>query len=157
MSFFLFLLVGTILVFNRQLYFRNPFLQAQVSIYRKRHSRSRRKVLIQEWFRRPSVRISRISDCWQEVCLIVQPATVLDWHRRLYKDFWTLKVAAGTRNMGRPPVDEDTISFIQRMNRENSLWTARRIQGELYRSAGIRLHLDTIRKYMECIKRDNHL
>ena len=34
------------------------------------------------------------------------------------------------------------------MNRENPFWTPRRIQGELYRSAGIRLHLDTIRKYM---------
>ncbi len=80
--------------------------------------------------------------------MIVQPATVLDWRRRRYKDFWTLKVAAGTRKMGRPPIDEDTISFIQRINRENPLWTARRIQGELYRSAGVRLHLDTIRKYM---------
>jgi len=77
--------------------------------------------------------------------MIVQPATILDWRRRRYKDFWTLKVAAGTRKMGRPPIDEDTISFIQRINRENPLWTARRIQGELYRSAGMRLHLDTIR------------
>ncbi len=80
--------------------------------------------------------------------MIVQPATILDWRPRRYKDFWTLKVAAGTRKTGRPPIDEDTISLIQRINRENPLWTARRIQGELYRSAGMRLHLDTIRKYM---------
>lgn len=145
MSFFFFLLVCTLLFFNRHLYLRNLSLQAQLSVYRRRHERS---VSIPEWFRRLAVWISRISHCWKEVCLIVQPAAVLDWHRRRYKDFWTLKVAAGIRNMGRPPIDEDTISFIQRMNRENSLWTARRIQGELYRSAGIRLHLDTIRKYM---------
>ena len=148
MSFFLFLLVGGLLFLNRHLYLQNLFLQAQLSVYRRRYVRNRRSPPIPEWFRRVAVWIARISNCWKEVCMIVQPATVLDWRRRRYKDFWTLKVAAGTRKMGRPPIDEDTISFIQRINRENPLWTARRIQGELYRSAGMRLHLDTIRKYM---------
>ena len=148
MSFFLFLLVGGLLFLNRHLYLQNLFLQAQLSVYRRRYVRNRRSPPIPEWFRRVAVWIARISNCWKEVCMIVQPATVLDWRRRRYKDFWTLKVAAGTRKMGRPPIDEDTISFIQRINRENPLWTARRIQGELYRSAGVRLHLDTIRKYM---------
>ena len=148
MSFFLFLLAGTVLFFNRHLSLGNLFLQAQLSVYRKRHRNKRRSPPIPEWFRRIAVWMARTSNCWKEVCMIVQPATVLDWRRRRYKDFWTLKVAAGTRKMGRPPINEDTISLIQRINRENPLWTARRIQGELYRSAGVRLHLDTIRKYM---------
>ena len=148
MSLFLFLLLCTVLFVNRQIYFQNLFLQAQLTVYRKQYRNQGRTLRLPEWFRRLAVWISRISNCWKEVCLIVQPATVLDWHKRRYKDFWTLKVAAGIRKTGRPPLDQNTISFIQRMNRENPLWTARRIQGELYRSAGVRLHLDTIRKYM---------
>src|SRR5271169_1698920 len=59
---------------------------------------------------------------------VVQPETILRWHRSGFKAFWRWK----SRNRaGRPKVDRELRDLIRRMGRENPLWGAPRIHGEL--------------------------
>ena len=50
---------------------------------------------------------------------VVQPETILRWHRAGFKVFWCWK----SRNRaGRPKIDHGLRDLIQRMSRENPLW-----------------------------------
>ena len=62
--------------------------------------------------------------------MIVRPATVIGWHRRLVTRRWT---QPPTRQPGRPPVDPDLRSLIARLARENPTWGYRRVHGEVHR------------------------
>src|ERR1017187_9464393 len=75
---------------------------------------------------------------------VVQPETILRWHRAGFKVFWRWK----SRNRaGRPKIDRDLRDLIQRMSRENSLWGASRIHGELL-MLGFAVAQSTVSKYM---------
>ncbi len=59
---------------------------------------------------------------------LVQPETVLRWHRTGFRVFWRWK----SRNRaGRPKIDRGLGDLIRRISTENPLWGASRIQGEL--------------------------
>jgi hypothetical protein len=63
-----------------------------------------------------------------DVIMIVQPETVIRWHRGGFRAYWRWK----SRQVGgRPRIDSETRALIRRMSRENPLWGAPRIHGEL--------------------------
>jgi putative transposase len=66
---------------------------------------------------------------WRSPLIIVKPDTVIAWHRKGFRLFWTGKVSRG--EPGRPPVSKETRALIRQMSRENPLWGAPRIHGEL--------------------------
>jgi putative transposase len=66
---------------------------------------------------------------WQSALVIVKPETVIAWHRAGFRLFWTWKVRHG--QPGRPAVPKDVGELIRTMFRENPLWGAPRIHGEL--------------------------
>ena len=75
---------------------------------------------------------------------VVQPETILRWHRAGFKVFWRWK----SRNRaGRPKIDRDLRDLIQRMSRENPLWGGSRIHGELL-MLGFEVTQSTVSKYM---------
>jgi hypothetical protein len=75
---------------------------------------------------------------------VVQPETILRWHRAGFKVFWRWK----SRNRaGRPKIDRGLRDLIQRMSRENPLWGASRIHGELL-MLGFEVAQSTVSKYM---------
>jgi transposase InsO family protein len=75
---------------------------------------------------------------------VVQPETILRWHRAGFKVFWRWK----SRNRaGRPKIDRGLRDLIQRMSRENPLWGAARIHGELL-MIGFEVAQSTVSKYM---------
>src|SRR6266508_2799185 len=77
---------------------------------------------------------------WRQALLIVQPETLLRWHREGLRLFWRWRTAPRRRPPGIAP---DTIALIRRMAREDCLWGAERIQGELAK-LGIRASKRTI-------------
>ena len=52
---------------------------------------------------------------------VVQPETILRWHRAGFKVFWRWRSRNGT---GRRKIDRGLRDLIQRMSRENPLWGA---------------------------------
>ena len=60
--------------------------------------------------------------------VIVRPETVVRWHRAGFRLYWRWKSRA---RGGRPPISAELRALIRRMSRENVLWGAPRIQGEL--------------------------
>src|SRR5215211_5056673 len=86
---------------------------------------------------------------WASALLIVQPETVLRWHRQGFRLVWRRKSAPRSRPS---PLSKDTIELIQQMARDNPLWGAERIRGELLK-LGIRVSKRTIQKYTRHIPR----
>ena len=75
---------------------------------------------------------------------VVQPETILRWHRAGFKAFWRWK----SRNRaGRPRIDRGLRDLIRRMSSENPLWGASRIHGELL-MLGFEVAQSTVSKYM---------
>jgi putative transposase len=85
---------------------------------------------------------------WKEAPLIVQPETLLRWHREGFRLFWKFR----SRNRGgRPKLSAETIALIQQMAKDNRLWGAPRIRGELLK-LGIKVATATIQKYMQAAR-----
>jgi putative transposase len=82
---------------------------------------------------------------WRVALLIVQPATVIAWHRKSVRLFWAWNGRCGPR--GRPSVPQEIRELIRRLNRENPLWGAPRIHGELLK-LGIDIGETSVGKYM---------
>jgi transposase InsO family protein len=80
-----------------------------------------------------------------DAVVIVQPDTVIRWHRRGFRLFWRWK--SRPRGKGRPPVPKEVRDLIRRMSRENPLWGAPRIHGELL-MLGIGISQATVSKVM---------
>ena len=75
---------------------------------------------------------------------VVRPETILRWHRAGFKVFWRWK----SRNRaGRPKIDRGLRDLIRRMSKENPLWGASRIHGELL-MLGFDVAQSTVSKYM---------
>jgi len=82
---------------------------------------------------------------WRSALIIVKPETVIGWHRKGFRLFWTWKSRHGRR--GRPSVPVETRQLIRRMSRDNPLWGAPRIHGELLK-LGIDIVETSVSKYM---------
>ena len=82
---------------------------------------------------------------WRPSLRIVKPDTVTAWHRKSFRLFWTWKVRYG--QPGRPVVAKEVRDLIGRMSRENPLWGAPRIHGELLK-LGIDVGQTSVGKYM---------
>jgi hypothetical protein len=59
---------------------------------------------------------------------VVQPETILCWHRAGFTAFWRWK---SRRRAGRPKIGRELRDLIRRMSKENPKWGASRIHGEL--------------------------
>jgi putative transposase len=82
---------------------------------------------------------------WRSSLLIVQPETVIAWHRKSFRLFWVWKVQHGLP--GRPPVPMEIRKLIRKMSRENPLWGVPRIHGELLK-LGFDVGETSVSKYM---------
>jgi hypothetical protein len=69
--------------------------------------------------------LSHFTKFWKQALHIVQPDTLLRWHRELLQLYWRRK------SQGKPKIAAETIALIQEMAKENQLWGAERIRGEL--------------------------
>jgi hypothetical protein len=72
--------------------------------------------------------LQRLWPRWRDALVLVQPATVARWRRR---GFWECWRPQSRRRPGRPRIAADIRALIRRIARENGLWGARWIHGEL--------------------------
>ena len=82
---------------------------------------------------------------WRSALAIVKPETVIAWHRKAFRLFWKWKVRHG--RPGRPAVPQHVRGLIRKLSRENPLWGAPRIHGELLK-LGIDVGETSVGKYM---------
>ena len=87
--------------------------------------------------------LSHLWSNWHAALHVVQPATVIRWHRKGFKLYWRRK----SQRLGRPSIDLDVKQLVQKMSRENPLWGAPRIHGELLK-LGIEVSQATVSKYL---------
>jgi transposase InsO family protein len=80
-----------------------------------------------------------------EAAVIFKPETLVRWHRGGFRLFWRWK---SRRRAGRPAVSSEIRSLVRQMSRENPLWGAPRIHGELLK-LGVDISQSTVAKYME--------
>jgi putative transposase len=94
------------------------------------------------------VLLARLSPTWHSATLLVQPETILRWHRQGFRLWWRRK----SKRTGSPPrIAADTIGLIETMARNNRLWGAERIRGELLK-LGIRVAKRTIQRCMRRLR-----
>jgi transposase InsO family protein len=75
---------------------------------------------------------------------VVQPDTILRWHRAGFRAYWRWKSRG---RAGRPRVSRELRALIRRMSKENPLWGAPRIHGELLK-LGFEIAESSVSKYM---------
>ncbi len=94
------------------------------------------------------VLLARLVRTWQQALFIVQPDTLLRWHRELFRLYWKRKSKTSSHQSN---VAAETIALIREMAKENRLWGAERIRGELLK-LGLRVCKRTIQKYMRTVR-----
>ena len=79
-----------------------------------------------------------------EAAVVFKPETLVRWHRSGFRLYWRCK---SRRRVGRPAVPADIRDLIRTISRDNPLWGAPRIHGELLK-LGIDIAQSTVAKYM---------
>jgi len=76
--------------------------------------------------------------------MIIRPDTLVRWHRAGFRRYWRWRSRSPG---GRPPVEAELRALIRQMSRENLLWGAPRIHGELLK-LGFEVAQSSVAKYM---------
>src|SRR2546426_12556670 len=88
---------------------------------------------------------ARLAPAWRDATLLVQPATILRWHRAGFRVFWRRR----SRPSGRPPTA--WAALIREMATRNPRWGAERLRGELLK-LGIHVCKRTVQRYMRHVR-----
>ena len=124
-----------------QLQAENVALRHQVVVLRRQVSG---RVRLTSLDRLVLVRLYRWYPPILKVLAVVQPETVIRWHRAGFRSYWRWKSRA---RGGRPAIDADLRALIRQMSIDNPLWGAPRIHGELFK-LGFKVAQSTVAKYM---------
>lgn len=119
----------------------NVCLRQQLVVLKRRQKRPS----LHDADRRFWILASRLFGRWRERLLIVQPETVLRWHRKGWKAYWSWR--SRRKKGGRQRIPLDVRKLIRQMTRENPLWGQQRIQAELV-ALGFTVCARTVAKYM---------
>jgi hypothetical protein len=117
----------------------NLFLRKQLALYQERRATPRRAT---NAIRMSLVWLSGLFN-WRQALVIVQPATLIRWHRQGFQLFWRWK-----SRPGRPRIPVELQALIRHMARDNPTWGQERIANELLLKLGLKVSPRTVRKYM---------
>lgn len=140
----LFLLLRTLLSAlrsHRALALENLALRHQLNVLKRDVKRPRLK----NRDRLLWVMLVRLWNDWRKPLILVQPETVIRWHKEGFRLYWRWK--SRPRRPGRKAVPKDIRDLIRTMSRDNPFWGAPRIHGELLK-LGIEISQGTVSKYM---------
>jgi transposase InsO family protein len=125
---------------QRELAIENLALRQQLAILKRTTKRPK----LTNADRACWVALSRLWPDWPHALLLVRPQTVIGWHRKGFRLYWSYK----SRNRsGRPRIDAEIRTLVPRMTLENPTWGAPRIHGELLK-LGFEVSEATVSRYM---------
>jgi transposase InsO family protein len=119
----------------------NAVLRHQLIVLRRRVRGRAQPTNNDRWF---LVQMYRWFPSILKVVTIVQPETLVRWHRAGFRCYWRWK---SRPQGGRPQIDTELRALIRQMSTENQLWGAPRIHGELLK-LGFSVSQSTVAKYM---------
>src|ERR1700758_4035369 len=119
----------------------NAVLRHQLIVLRRRVRGRAQPTNNDRWF---LVQLYRWFPSILTVVTIVQPETLVRWHRAGFRCYWRWK---SRRRGGRPQIKADLRTLIRRMSIENPLWGSPRIHGELLK-LGFAVAQSSVAKYM---------
>ncbi len=125
---------------RRDLALENLALRQQLVVL----SRSSRRLRLTPDDRRFWSRLARQWTSWRSALVLVQPDTVVRWHRTAWRRYWTWK--SRRCGPGRPRLAPELRALLQRLARQNPRWGSVRIRGEL-RKLGYEVGAESIRRY----------
>jgi hypothetical protein len=114
-------------------------LRQQLATYAQKRSKPRLTPLDRAFW----VALSRFWPSWRDALVIVEPDTVIRWHRKGFRLHWR---AISKRGPGWPPIAEEVRALIQRLASENG-WGARKVQAELEK-LGFAVSLATVSRHL---------
>ena len=116
-------------------------LRHQLNVLRRT---SPRRPVFSNFDRMVFICLYRIAPRILDALTIVEPETVVHWHRAGFRSFWRWK---SRRRAGRQSVAPEIRRLIREMSLANPLWGAPRIHGELLK-LGIDIGQTSVAKYM---------
>ncbi|WP_051677658.1 hypothetical protein [Bradyrhizobium sp. URHD0069] len=119
----------------------NEVLRHQLIVLRRKLKGRARLTNNDRWF---FVQMYRCFPSTLKVVRIVQPETLVRWHRAGFRRYWRWK---SRRRGGRPRIEIELRALIRQMSTENFLWGAPRIHGELLK-LGFNVAQSSVAKYM---------
>jgi putative transposase len=125
---------------RRDLIIENAMLRQQLIVLKRQVKRPQ----LTQGDRLRLVFLAMLTRSWQHALHIVQPDTLLRWHRDLFRKYWRRKSKSKQR---KPRISPVIIKLIKQISRNNFLWGAERIRGELLK-LGIKISKRTIQKNM---------
>jgi hypothetical protein len=126
------LLAGAILrLFHcrRRLLLENLALRQQLAVLKRRHPRPRLSAFDKFFW----VLARRFWSGWKQTLIVVDPETVVRWHRSGFA-LYPRVISRARRVTGRRRISKEVRDLIFRMVTENPTWGAPRIHGELLSS-----------------------
>jgi putative transposase len=141
------LMVGTLADLARsrsELVAENALLRQQLIILRRHVKRP----VFKKSDRMLLVLLARAVRAWKQALFIVQPETLLRWHRHGFRLYWKYK---SRTTSAKPKISAEIVALIKEMARDNRLWGAERIRGELLK-LGLRVCKRTIQTYMRQVR-----
>jgi putative transposase len=111
---------------RRDLLLENLARRQQLAVLKQRHPQPRCSASDKLFW----VALQRLWPGWKKALILVQPETVVRWHRSGFKLYWTWLSRHRTR-VGRKCITKELRELIIRMVAENPTWGAPRIHGEL--------------------------
>ena len=124
----------------RDIALENLALRQQLAVFKRKCPRPRLRGTDRFFW----VWLSRSWKDWHRVLIIVRPETVVAWHRKDFRLFWTW---ISRRKSGRPEASPAVRTLILKMAAANPLWGAPRIHGELLK-LGIHISERTVSRLL---------
>lgn len=119
----------------------NLALRQQLAVYKRKQPKPKISFIDRMFW----VCFRKLNSAWEKCLFIVQPETVVKWHRLGLRSFWRI-ISRPKTKPGRPRISKELRDLIVKMATEND-WGAPRIHGELIK-LGFTVDESTVSTYM---------
>src|SRR5215467_6530271 len=133
---------------HRSLLLENLALRQQLAVLKRKHPRPRMGGVDKIFW----VLARRFWGTWKQSLVLVQPETVVRWHRAGFRLYWSF-LSKARKQVGRKRLSKEVRDLIFRMVAENATWGAPRIHGELL-MLGFEVSERSVSRWMKRVPRD---